>query len=194
MAGGAHVGAGRGVKPEDYAAGYVQCAVSKAIADVFYYAVQRWCALREEFWCATAAETLDLWNLEYGLPDSCDPFPDLCTKVAAIGGTRCEYYAGIAARAGWSIQCIESRDVCGAFADCVQADCGQTGGPPPFTVLEILVDTSRSPAYVVATRPPPQADSFYADQLLTCPVDLAPLTCVLDRVVHAHVTIAYQIG
>jgi hypothetical protein len=28
---------------------------------------------------------------EYGLPDGCDPFPDLCTKVAAIGGTRCEY-------------------------------------------------------------------------------------------------------
>jgi hypothetical protein len=50
--------------------------------------------LRLEFWCATHKETHDLWmKREYGLPDPCDPFPDLCTKVAAIGGARCEYFA-----------------------------------------------------------------------------------------------------
>ena len=78
----------------------------KAVAACFTFVTQRLCDLRLEFWCATHKETHDLWMAEYGLPDLCDPFPDLCTNVAAIGGTRCEYYAAIAARSGWSISCV----------------------------------------------------------------------------------------
>src|ERR1700731_3902365 len=37
-----------------------------AIADVFAYVYARFDALRLEFFCATATETLDLWNQEYG--------------------------------------------------------------------------------------------------------------------------------
>ena len=66
----------------------------RSVAVVFQYATERLCALRQEFWCQSASETRDEWMVEYGLPDACDPFPDLCTKVAAIGGTRCEYYRG----------------------------------------------------------------------------------------------------
>src|SRR2546421_695582 len=67
----------------------------KSVAGLFSFLNDRLCALRLEFWCATHVETHDLWMAEYGLPDACDPFPDLCTKVAAIGGTRCEYYAEV---------------------------------------------------------------------------------------------------
>src|SRR4051812_19380625 len=62
----------------------------RSFAVVVDYLTQRLCALRLEFWCQTLNETHDGWMTEYGLPDECDPFPDLCTKVAAIGGTRCE--------------------------------------------------------------------------------------------------------
>jgi hypothetical protein len=81
----------------------------RAVANCVTFILSRYCDLRLEFWCATHKETHDLWMAEYGLPDACDPFPDLCTKVAAIGGTRCEYYAAVAARAGWSITCATGR-------------------------------------------------------------------------------------
>jgi hypothetical protein len=67
---------------------------------------QRMCDMRDEFFCATASETLDVWNAQYGLPDDCNPYGDLCAKVAAIGGQRCEYFKQVAARNGWTIDCI----------------------------------------------------------------------------------------
>ena len=87
-----------------------------AVAAVFEYANQRMCDLRREFFCATESETNDAWLADYGLPDDCDPYPDLCAKVAAIGGARCEDYAAIAARAGWDIECIVTTSSCGATA------------------------------------------------------------------------------
>ena len=84
-----------------------------AIADVLAFANKRICELREEFFCKTANETLDVWDEEYGLPDGCDPFPDLCTKVAALGSARCEYFQHVCARFGWTIDCVAAKDECG---------------------------------------------------------------------------------
>src|SRR5262249_16123701 len=86
----------------------------KAVSEVYAFLTKRICDLRLEFWCATQSETRDLWLQEYGLPDACDPFPELCAKVAAIGGTRCEYYTFIAERAGWRLMCFDGQNVCGA--------------------------------------------------------------------------------
>lgn len=63
----------------------------------------RLCALIDEFFCSTAVETLDLWALEYGLPDGCDPFADVCEKVNAVGDTTPEYVIAAAQKRGWSI-------------------------------------------------------------------------------------------
>src|SRR5262245_49399073 len=67
-----------------------------AIAHLFYFANTRLCELREEFWCASHKETHDEWMAEYGLPDACDPWPDLCAKVAALGGATCAYLQAVA--------------------------------------------------------------------------------------------------
>lgn len=165
----------------------------RSVAEVFAFMVQRVCQLRLEFWCQTMSETEPEWLVEYGLPDLCDPFPDLCTKVSAIGGTRCEYYAEVAERAGWSIACGNNDNICGAQAGCAQAGCSFSGNLSYASRLLILVYLGESPSYVAGYLSLPFAGCMMAGQQHSCPPDISSLQCVLDRVVHAHIEIEYRI-
>lgn len=165
-----------------------------AIAYVVNFANERLCALALEMFCATQSETNSHWLTEYGLPDPCDPFPDLCTKVAAIGGTRCEYFATIAARAGWTIECTDLIYRCnGAIAGRSLAGRARAGASPrSLCKLQIIVHLAASPAFSGRLTRRPFAGRLRAGQRLQCSPDLTPLQCVLDRVVQAHITIDYQ--
>lgn len=167
-----------------------------AVAEFLTFAAQRFCALRLEFWCATKRETTDLWMEEYGLPDACDPFPDLCTKVAAIGGTRCEYYAEIAARAGWSIGCSSEVVNCGSRAGCrALAGKARPGRPLNIGTMTITVFMNESPAFQPVMRNlPPVSGRFRAGRRHSCGPDLTPLQCLLARVVHAEIKTVYEVN
>lgn len=172
----------------------------QAVADVYCFVNQRLCDLRLEFWCATHQETHDLWMQEYGLPDECDPFPDLCTKVAAIGGTRCEYYSEIAARAGWAISCIDKQHVCGTRVGSFYAKVGraQPGGVQRLPIMTIVVDLHNSPAFVSGPRSKKsQIGSIKSGRGLVCRVpdvvDLTGLECLMSRIVHAEIVIQYGV-
>lgn len=164
----------------------------RAFSDVLYFLNQRLCALREEFWCASINETRDEWMVEYGLPDACDPFPDLCTKVAAIGGTRCEYYAEVAARMGWSIECRERVLFCGSRAKTALAGRARAGRVLSIAQLQVIVHLGSSPAYSGGYIAPPLAGRFRAGRRHTCGPDLSPLKCLMSRVVHAEIQIVYE--
>lgn len=163
----------------------------RSYAVVLHYLTQRLCALREEFWCQTINETRDEWMVEYGLPDECDPFPDLCTKVAAIGGTRCEYYALIASRVGWSIECLEAIESCGARAGKGRAGKARAGGIKPAAVLQVRVHLGSSPSYSGGRATKPRAGKLRAGRRLSCGPNLSPLMCLMSRVVHAELEIVY---
>lgn len=179
-----------GLIPNRWPTGFVQAGYTAAIAFVRNFIETRLCALRLEFWCFSHSETHDQWLTEYGLPDECDPFPDLCTKVAAIGGTRCEYYAEVAARAGWSITCTVHNGQCGATMGCAQMGCDETGsGSAAFISIDVFLN--ESPSYVAAAENPPYAGNFQMGFSLACEPDITPLKCILDRVVHAHLVIEY---
>jgi len=169
-----------------------------AIAGVLAYANDRICKAREEFFCASADEHLDVWHEQYGLPDGCDPFPDLCLKVAAQGAQRCEYFVEVAARAGWTIDCVSAWEACGgragdqagSQADYYGADlpmAGQfqagkqlgcdeqsaafpsaTAGAMESATLTIIVYLESSPSYEPATALEPQAGSLQAGESLGC--------------------------
>lgn len=167
----------------------------KAVADCFAFANQRLCDLRLEFFCATRRETDDLWMAEYGLPDACDPFPDLCTKVAAIGGSRCEYYAAIAARAGWSIGCREDVFSCGSRAGFSRAGKASAGATIGLATTIVTVFLNQSPALGptgrnLATR----AGRLRAGRRQSCGPDLSPLTCLMSRIVHAQIKTVYEVS
>ncbi|UPT85180.1 hypothetical protein HAP41_0000033365 [Bradyrhizobium barranii subsp. apii] len=166
----------------------------RSYAVVLHYLTQRLCDLRMEFWCQSVKETRDEWMVEYGLPDDCDPFPDLCTKVAAIGGTRCEYYQAVAARSGWSIECNEEIGFCGsraggrAFAG--RARAGRVVGA---AALRIIVHLNESSAFqprgrYLASR----AGRMRAGRRVSCGPDLSPLKCILSRIVHAEIQLTFE--
>ncbi|VFU07945.1 DUF2313 domain-containing protein [Methylocella tundrae] len=161
-----------------------------ALAASWAYIEERLCALRLEFFCQSETETNDVWLRQYGLPDACDPYPDLCGKVAAFGGTQCDYFQAIAARAGWSIACLETG--CGAIAGRALAGCAQAGRGRRMGELHVLVNLAESHAYTGGYRTPPLAGRLRAGQPLACPPDLSALECLLERIVHAHVLIVYS--
>lgn len=160
-----------------------------AVAAVLAFSNQRICDLKREFFCATASETLDLWNAEYGLPDACDPFADLCAKVAAVGGVTCGYYEAVAASIGWSIAC--------PLDDIPTTGCIETGmaggGPSPNGELLFLVTLATSPAYTAGQNIGPVTGYYETGMPITCLPDLTALDCVLQRIAPAHATIAYLI-
>jgi uncharacterized protein YmfQ (DUF2313 family) len=163
-----------------------------ALAAVWAWVNQRLCALKKEFFCASCDETRDLWMAEYGLPDGCDPYPDLCAKVAALGGNQCAYYAAVAARAGWAIACSRDGSACGALAGTALAGLAVAGAAPPAATLLIVVSLSGSPAYGAAYQTPPLAGLMQAGMPLACAPDISPLQCLLARIVRAHCVIVYQ--
>lgn len=160
------------------------------LAAVWAVVNKRICDLRKEFFCASASETLDLWNLEYGLPDGCDPFPNLCAKVAALGGASCAFYATVAASLGWSIVCPPTTP-CSPAAGCIEAGMVPGGAYVP-AALQVFVDLETSPAYIASPQTVgPVAGFLEAGMPTYCGPDLTALDCVLQRIVHADVQILY---
>lgn len=167
----------------------------RSFAVMMYFFYVRLCALREEFWCHSINETRDEWMVEYGLPDPCDPFPDLCTKVTALGGTRCEFYAEIAARGGWTIECKETLSYCGSRAGCSRAGKARAGSTLGRAELLIVVYLNQSPAYQPIGRwLPSLAGRMRAGRRLSCGPSLFPLQCLLSRVIHAEILTIYEVN
>jgi hypothetical protein len=164
----------------------------RSFAVLSHYLLARACAFRQELWCATHSETHDGWMVEYGLPDDCDPFPDLCTKVSAIGGTRCEYYQEIAARIGWTISC-EVRDLfCGSLAGSSRAGCAHAGGFRHGATIFIVIHMDSSPVLGDATFTLPLAGRMRAGQRLICGPNFTAVKCLLARVIHAEILTVYE--
>ncbi|WP_243368856.1 hypothetical protein [Microvirga solisilvae] len=163
-----------------------------AVAEHFEFVNRRICDIYAEFFCRTASETLDLWMAEYGLPDPCDPYADLCARVAAYEGARCEDYVAAAARNGWVIECA-SDPPCGSYAGAAYAGEAVAGGASVGGVLQIRVFVDRSPAFTGGVQTPPLAGLLQAGLPLACEPDISSLVCLLERIVHAHLIIQYEI-
>lgn len=172
--------------------GSVIYAFFAAIGEVRNYLEQRICALRLEFWCATHSETHDQWMTEYGLPDACDPFPDLCTKVAALGGSRCEYFSAIVARLGWTISCIDGTQSCGSRIGCFRSGKGKTGHQFG-NILRIVVHLNESPAFGGRIQTPSRAGRWRMGRPMPCPPNIRPLQCLIERITPAHLQIQYEL-
>lgn len=182
-----------GAVPARWPVGYVQAGWVASVGSVRNWAETRFCALADEFFCASARETLDAWNAEYGLPDGCDPFPNLCAKVSAFGQPRCDDWVSLAATLGWEIECIDAHQ--GAGSQCGIAQCGtaQCGTGIQATVVNITVLLSQSPAYLVPAAVPSIAGRMECGfRLGGGGVDISSLTCTFDRIVPAHLTVNYN--
>lgn len=163
----------------------------RSISEGLAFVSSRLCDLRLEFWCATHAETRAEWLAEYGLPEDCDPYPDLCAKVAAFGGATCDFYREVAARAGWDIDCDDDVIECGDLTGDILCGLGQVGGGSTAGTVRIIVYPETSPSYVEPMESGPYAGCFLSGLLLDCDPGYEALRCVLDRIIHAHVVVEY---
>lgn len=189
---------GLSAAPVSWPIGFVQAGYFAALGAVRNFVETRLCALRLEFWCATISETRPEWMAEYGLPDACDPFPDLCLKVSAIGGSRCEYFNEIIARLGWRAECFERSAHCGArFGSGRFARRGDTFGGSNYVGLIIKVHTGEpniSPSIETRYRPARFGALRFGHRPSCDTIEhpsVAPIRCLMERIAPAHVEIQY---
>lgn len=165
----------------------------RGVAIVHHWIDARLCAWQSEFWCRSASESLDAWWREYGLPDGCDPYPDLCIKVAAWTGGECGDFQALAARAGWAIDCAPDTTV---GIGCAEAGCLQTGYGLGVSEIVVRVWLSLSTAWGGVSRPPMMpgnASPWGVGDPLGCGPDIGSLICLLSRVIPAHVAVTYEV-
>ncbi len=166
--------------------------VFQAFGAVFGAAERRICAMVDKFFCSTASETLDLWALEYGVPDGCDPFADVCEKVNAVGDSTPDYAAAAALLRGWSIS-IAQEFITAAQAG--QFGAGQFGAQifaaEPGVAWRITIDLSASTAYAGRLSRYPSFGSMQFGDGYNCPPDIEPLTCLIRRIAPAHADLVF---
>lgn len=153
---------------------------------------RRLCALVDEFFCSSAVETRDLWALDHGVPDGCDPFADVCEKVNAVGDSIPAYAEAAALRRGWSISITQ--DFITRVEDCV-VGCGLAGtmiaGAEQGVAWRIVVDLAASPAYAVPASAGPILGLILAGDALDCDPGIEGLTCLIRRIAPAHADLVF---
>lgn len=163
-----------------------------ALGEVAGEADRRICALVEEYFCSSAVETRDLWALEYGVPDGCDPFADVCEKVNAVGDSIPAYAEGAALRRGWAIAISE--EFVTSVQDC-QFGFGQFGqqlfGAQQGVTWRVVVDLGASPAYAARLSRFPSFGSQQFGDGFDCPPYIEPLRCLIRRIAPAHADLIF---
>lgn len=173
--------------------GSVMGQVFAAFGAAFGPTERRLCALIDEFFCSSAVETRDLWALDHGVPDGCDPFADVCEKVNAVGDSIPSYAVAVALRRGWSLAIVQE------FITLVQS-CrmghGRVGtlrmGAQDGVAWRITVDLANSPAYVAADSRKPLMGRMLLGYAFDCGPDIEPLVCLIRRIAPAHADLVFE--
>ena len=176
----------------DELAGSVMGGFFDALGDSFGPVYRRFADLIDEYFCSSASETLDWWAIEYGLPDGCDPFAEVCEKVGAVGDSLPAYAVAIAAARGWSIR-IEQEFIIASQDACYGPACygAQIYGAQQGVLWRITVDLPNSPTYSEAlSRQPLFGMQLYGDSF-SCAADIESLRCFVRRVAPAHADLIF---
>ncbi|TCR69683.1 hypothetical protein [Bosea sp. BK604] len=164
-----------------------------ALGAAFGPVERRFCALIDEFFCSSAVETLDLWALEYGVPDGCDPFADICEKVNAVGDSIPDYAEAAAQRRGWSIGIAQ--DFTTLVEDCCMG-MGLMGtmimGAEQGVTWRITIDLAASPAYSAPLDVEPLMGLMLLSDGFDCPPDIEGLRCLIRRIAPAHADLIFE--
>lgn len=173
--------------------GSVMAGYFAAKGEVFGPVERRACALIDEFFCSSAVETLDLWALEYGVPDGCDPFAEVCEKVNAVGDSTPAYVEAAALRRGWSIAIGQE------FITVVED--GAMGMGLMGTMLmageqgvtwRIVIDLSASPSYTAPAGIEPLLGLMLMGDGFDCPPGFDGLVCLVRRIAPAHADLIFE--
>ena len=162
-----------------------------AVSDPFHYLEQRICAALSEFFCSSASETIDQWECDYGVPDDCGLWNNVCVKVGAIGGGDCAYFQEIASQAGYKIKCVSSETYKKTRSGCAKAGCSFLGADIEDNNLYIVVIIEDSPAINQGTIPKVGCTQAGCTSLCAQTVDW--LACVFEQIIPAHIKLIFEV-
>jgi uncharacterized protein YmfQ (DUF2313 family) len=172
--------------------GSVMGKVFDAMGASFARTDARLCNLVDEFFCSTAIETRDLWALEHGLPDGCDPFVDPCEKVNAVGDSTTGYAEAVALRRGWSISIVQEFIVAAQDGQCGIALAGAAMCKAVQGVAwAVTVNLAASASYQAVADTPPLAGLMQTGQQINCLPDIEALRCLVRRIAPAHADLTF---
>lgn len=154
---------------------------------------RRLCALVDEFFCSSATETRDLWAIDHGVPDGCDPFADVCEKVNAVGDSIPAYAVAAALRRGWSISI--DQEFITSVEDCTMG-LGLMGtlilGGVQGVLWRVTINLGASPAYAIPAATGPIMGLLLPGDTLDCDTDFEGLRCLIRRIAPAHADLAFS--
>lgn len=163
-----------------------------AFAEVLENLHQRACALLDEMFCERVSEMRADWEHEFGFPDACEAYYDLCEKMRARGGATCAYLVEMAARRGWAIECVDCDSYETSVAGWATAGCSATLCSCEPGDLFIRILTADSPAFTEPERYP-VAGHAVAGCFDICDPTPTDLICLLERIRPAHVRVYYYV-
>lgn len=148
-----------------------------AIAEVLEWLHERICQLIEEMFCDTTNELALEWAQEFGFPDACEPYANLCAKVYAKGGASLEFLRSLAVRVNAAIVVDDKSTDAAIDPNTVRIQVpGLETAPPPVPLIPF-----HAGAIVAGHRSP----CFSSEDALAI--------CMIERVRHAHLLIDYEV-
>ncbi len=148
----------------------------------------RLCDLLAEMFCATRINSTPEWMRDFGLPDGCDPFADVCAKVSAVGDTTTDYAEAVLAGAGFIAEIAEAHVLIMSNG---RVGCGgRAGQMRPLSedgVLWTVTVSKASPALAGgATSQKALARNMRAGRKIGCGVDVSAVECLMRRIMPFH--------
>jgi hypothetical protein len=136
------------------------------------------CEALDEWFCFASSVDIDLWSLDYGVPDECDLYnASLCAKVAATHSVGAGALVSLLEDSGYN---VEARWL--------------TGNDPEFpgirSTLRVMVDPYLSTAFTERTQLPFRLG---LGRRLGEP-DISPIICMLERYIPAHTVVLAELA
>lgn len=139
------------------------------------------CVSLDEWICKTSDEDLDMWALEYGVPDECDIYnQNLCAKVSATGSATAEYLNSLLEASGYA---VEGRWLTGTDPEY----------PGVLSTFHVMID----PATSAALTERPILNFLLGTGIRLGDVGgntIEDLTCMLERYVPAHCVVEVNVA
>jgi hypothetical protein len=149
-----------------------------AIAGTWFRFEAAMCEALDEWFCFASTADVDMWSLDYGVPDECDLYnASLCAKVTATHSVGAGSLVDLLEASGYN---VEARWLTG---DDVEF-------PGVYSTLRVMVDPYLSTAFTDRTGLPFRLG---LGRRLGAP-DISPIICMLERYIPAHTVVSAELA
>jgi hypothetical protein len=166
----------------------------RAIAATVWWFTEEVCRLVNEFFCSTRDVLRPDYDIEFALPQICNPILDPC-MITTRDAMKCEDIIALGAASGWDITSCGPGDRIITSALCAAAGCASASSERSGDLV-ITVSTGGSPVYSPTNHAGAGLAAAGCSVAGCFPSDtgtIPALHCLLDRFVPAHIGYVLQV-